>query len=279
MRLSLSFERLLLLAGACTSLALACQPAVQIDAVVTARSCTDDAQTMKMEFLSNTPVHNFIFEGGSANVLGIPAIQPNGNNTGDTFVITDLANVKKSDKVSVEFKCAVDVHNPMVMQLANVTFFKDPSNLNPTVPDCAVAQTPTFTILWESQPLPGSMASSPASSLSLEVSDPNPLPITLLQLELAHIPVALDPSLLSEDNPVLSALPWQSVIAGGALLDPAGPPVSSQFPNVMADGAVLCRFISVYDGNEVSGIMQANLSAPLAAKLSTWGGVKSLFRD
>jgi hypothetical protein len=279
MRLSLPVERLLLIAGACTSLALACQPAVQIDAVVTARSCTDDARTMKMEFLSNTPVHNFIFQGGSANVLGIPAIQPNGNNTGDTFVITDLANIKNNDKVSVEFKCAVDVHNPMVMQLANVAFIKEPTNLNPTLPDCADSQTPLYVSLWESSPLPGSMPSSPASSLSLEVSDPNPLPITLLRLELAHIPVALDPSLLSEDNPALNALPWQSVIAGGALLDPAGPPLTTQFPNVMADGAVLCRFVSVYDGNEVSGIMQANLSAPLAAKLSTWGGVKSLFRD
>lgn len=103
--------------------------------------------------------------------------------------------------------------------------------------------------------------------------------MTLLKLDLAHIPTALDPSLLSEDNPVLNALPWQSVIAGGALLDPAGPPLSTQFPDVMADGAVLCRFDSVYDGNEVSGIIQADLATPLATKLSTWGGVKSLFRN
>lgn len=162
MRLSLSVERLLLIAGACASLALACQPAIQVEALVTARSCTDDARTMKMEFLSNTPVHNFFYISGSANVLGIPAIQPNGNNTGDTFVITDLAaNVKKSDKVSVEFKFAFDVHNPEVMQLSNVTFFKETSDLNPTVPDCAASQTPLFEILWESGPLPAAGRARP----------------------------------------------------------------------------------------------------------------------
>ena len=282
MRLSLSLERLLLTAGACGVLALGCAPAIQIDAVVTGKSCVNGAQTMKMELLSNTPVHNFIFEGGSSNVLGIPAVQPNGNNTMDTFVVTDLDNVNKNEKVSVEFKCAVDVHNPMVVQLANLTFFKQPSNLNPTVPDCTVTQTPTFTILWQSTPppvAPQTARKSDRPSFTLQVSDANPLPMSLVQLDLVHIPAALDPSSLSDDNQALNALPWQPAVVGGALLDPAGPPVSTPLPDDGSDGAVLCRFTSSYDGNDVSGILQINLSAPLATRVASWGNVKALFRN
>jgi hypothetical protein len=278
MRLSLSIERLLLVAGAFASLALACQPAIQVEALVTTKSCVDNAQTMKMELLSNTPVHNFFFVAGTPNVLGLPAIQPNGNNTADTFVIFDLANVKANDEVSAIFKCAVDVHNPMDVQIANVTFYKDPSNLNPTVPDCTVAQTPKFQILWQSTPPPVSAEKSDRPSFTLNVSDANPLPMSLVQLDLAHIPAALDPLSLN-DNPALDALPWQHVAAGGAVLDPASPPLSVPLQDDGTNGAVLCRWASIYDGIEVSGIVQVDLNAPLATKLSTWGGVKSLFRD
>jgi hypothetical protein len=35
---------------------------------------------------------------------------------------------------------------------------------------------------------------------------------------------------------------------------------------------------SVYDGMEVRGIMQASAGSPLAARPSTWGALKALYR-
>jgi hypothetical protein len=283
MRLSLPVERLLLIAGACSCLAFAaCQPAVQIEALVITHSCTDDARTMRMEFFSNTPVHNFIYVTGTANVIADPAVRPNGNNTSDTFVVTDLTTgVKANDEVSMVFKFAADLHNPMVVQLGNVAFFKETSDLIDlnTVPDCTLAQTPQLQVLWQSGPTQVSAEKMSLANLTLQLSDPNPLPMSLLQFDLVHIPAPLDASALSEGNPALAALPWQPAAPVGAVLDPAGPPVSTPLPGDIVGGAVLCRFVSIYDGHEVNGIVQIDLSAPLATKLSTWGGVKSLFRD
>jgi hypothetical protein len=277
MRLSLNLERLVLIAAAGAVLALACQPAVEVDAVVTARSCTDNAQTMIFELNSSSAMHNFYYLGGSANVLGIPFVYPNNQNPTDWSVVTDLNNVAHNDKVTVKFQTHVDINvQPVTLSLAGISFFKAPSSPLPTVPDCAPAQSPTFTITYI-QPPPGSQLKAPAS-LTLEVSDPNPLPMSLVLLDLVHVPEMLDASVLDWDNADFNALPWQSAIPGGAILDPASPPVVTPLPDGPAGGAVLCRFVSIYDGNEVSGIVQENLSAPLGTKAATWGEVKALFR-
>jgi hypothetical protein len=276
MRLSLSLERLLLIAGACTSLALACQPAVEVDAVVSAKSCTDGAHTMIFELNSNSPLHNYFFLGGSSNVLGIPFVYPNNQNPEDWSVVTDLDNVAKNQKVTVKFETHIDVVNPVVVKLANVSFFKAGSNPTPTVPDCSQTQGPTFTITYI-QPPPGSAAQKAPASLTLQVSDPNPLPMSIVQMDLVHVSSMLDASVLDWDSAAFNALPWQPAFPGGAVLDPASGPISTPLPDSPGGGAVLCRFVSIYDGNEVDGIIQENLSVPLATKTATWGNVKALF--
>src|SRR5262249_54263051 len=155
---------------------LACQPAVEVDAVISAKSCTDGAHTMIFELLSTSAIHNFQFLGGSSNVLGIPFVFPKSSqNTGDWFVVTDLDNVAKNQKATVKFLTHVDVVSPIVLNLGNVSFFKAGSNPTPTVPDCSPTQSPTFTITYI-QPPPAGAAQKTEPSLTLQVSDPNPLP-------------------------------------------------------------------------------------------------------
>jgi hypothetical protein len=250
---------------------------VEVDAVVSAKSCTDGAHTMIFELNSNSAIHNFYYLGGSSNVLGIPFVYPKSSQTtGDWFVVTDIDNVAKNEKVTVKFQTHADLTNPVNVWLAGVSFFKAGSNPTPTVPDCAPTVSPTFTITYI-QPPPGA-AQKATASLTLEVSDPNPLPMSIVQLDLVHLPAVVDPTILDADNAEFNALPWQPAFPGGAVLDPASGPMSTPLPDGPAGGAVLCRFTSIYDGDELSGILQINLSTPLGTRLSTWGGVKALFR-
>jgi hypothetical protein len=139
-------------------------------------------------------------------------------------------------------------------------------------------QSPQYTITYT--PAPGSLlkAASPAS-LTLQVSDPYPLPMTLVSLELVESPTVLNASLLDWDNGSFNALPWVPATTGGAILDAASAPLAINLPDTATGAAVLCRAISIYDGMEVRGIIQINLSPPLATKLATWSSVKALYRN
>ena len=125
--------------------------------------------------------------------------------------------------------------------------------------------------------LPCCSRTTSPDGLTVEVTNPNALPMSLVQLDFAEAPDALDASSLDWDDPTLNALPWQAT--GGATLDVGAPPLTVNLPGSATGHAILCRFISVYDGMEVDVIMQANLSPPLATRNITWGGVKTLYRD
>jgi hypothetical protein len=276
--LTLSSERLLFLLGAMfLAIVLGCEPGMRIDAVVQARSCTDDAQTMILVMNSTSPILSVGFTGGTPNVKGIPLSYSNGN-THQAWILTELDHVNTGQKVTVKFYSFVILANTLTVSLADVAFYKSPWYTNPTVPDCAVVHTPQFTI---TQPVPHRSASLAASDgFTLEVTNPNPLPMMLVALDLVHAPSVLDPASLDWDDPSFNALPWHSAPTGGGVLDVGAPPVVVDIPDDgTTGGAILCRFISVYDGMEVRGIMQASPGSPLATKKSTWGGVKALYRN
>lgn len=265
-------NRSILLATTSLILALGCQPGMRIDAVVETRSCTDDAQTMILLMNSTSPILSVGYSGGSPNVLGIPLSYSDGS-TLHTWIMTELNHANLNEKVMVKFYSFVIVANTLTVSLADVAFYKAPWYTNPTVPDCVVAHTPQFTV---TQPVPQARIAF-SEGVTVEVTNPNPLPMTLVALDLVESPSVLEPSSLDWENPEFNALPWQAA-AGGATLDPAGPPLAINLPGTASGQAILCRFISVYDGMEVRGIMQASAGSPLAAKPITWGGVKALYR-
>jgi hypothetical protein len=268
-------ERLLLTGAACAVLALGCGPVMEITASVTAKSCTDNAQTMRFFMQSTSGISAVNFAGGTPNVKGIPYGYSDGS-TLHLWILCELLNVNRGDKVTVKMKNYVFVANTLTVSLADVAFFQAPWYTYPDIPDCAGVHTPQFTI---TQPVPNHGAAHATSSdgLTVQVTNPNALPMSLVQLDFAEAPDALDAALLDWDNPTLNALPWQAT--GGATLDVGAPPLTVDLPGSAAGHAILCRYISVYDGMEVDVIMQANLSPPLATKNSTWGGVKALYRD
>jgi hypothetical protein len=268
-------NRLILLATTSLVLALGCTQSMQVDTVVTAKSCTDNAHTMTFEMQSNSPITGTIFLGGTPNVLGIAAVYANGTSQNMT-VVSELDNAMKNDKVEEAFHAYVSITGPVDVSLANLAFYQaDWQSIG--APDCAVVQSPEYTITYS--PAPGllALAASPAS-LSLAVSDPYPLPMTLVALDLVASPAVLDASLLDWDNASFNALPWASAAPGGAILDAASPPLAVNLPDTATGAAVLCRCISIYDGMEVRGIIQISLSPPLATRLATWGAVKALYR-
>jgi len=273
----LKLNQPLLVAAVCLVLALGCTQTMPIEVVLDARSCTDDALTMGFTMHTTSLVINYQFLGGTPNVNGIPIVYGN-NIQKDAFFLVDLNHAMQGDKVEVKYASHVELAPTLTIQLADVAFYKAMWNTYPTVPDCAVAQTPKFTV---TQPVPpGSPARTSSDNLTLEVADPGPLPMLLTDLDLAEVPAVLPPEALDWDSPVFNALSWQAGAPFGATLDPSGAPMVLNLPGTTSAGAVLCRFISDYDGMEVRGIVQVDLSgAALKSSPSTWGAVKALYRN
>src|SRR5262245_20152574 len=266
---------LLVIAAAIVVTLLACSPSMIVDTVIDAKSCTNNAHTMTFEMHSNSAINGAIYDGGTPNVLGIRALYANGTSQNMTCV-TELDNVMKNDKVQLSFHAGVTIQGTFVFSLSDLAFYQaDWQSIG--APDCGPIQSPQYTVTYT--PAPGSGAVAPAeATLTLAVSDPYPIPMSVVDLDLVQSPVALDRSLLDWDNANFNALPWQSAAPGGAILDAASPPLSINLPVNANGGVVLCRFISVYDGNEVRGIMQVHLDSPLATSTSSWGKVKALYR-
>lgn len=264
-------NRFLFILGVCLVLALGCTQTMYIEASLEAHSCTDDAQTMSFVMNSTSLPINYLFLGGTPNVLGIPSLV---GNPGTFYVALDHAN--KGDKVQVKYGSHVVLAPTLTVTLADVSFYKATADLYPTVPDCAVIQTPKFTI---TQPVPqGNAAAVAPDNLVVEVTDPGALPLTLVDLDFAEAPGLLPADQLDWNAPALNALSWQAEAPGGLVLDAASAPAVINLPGATSAPAVLCRFISVYDGMEVRGILQVDVvGATLETTPSTWGAVKSLY--
>ncbi|HET6348901.1 MAG TPA: hypothetical protein VFH88_07425 [Candidatus Krumholzibacteria bacterium] len=266
-----------LFAAVALVLVFGCQPAMIVDSVITTESCADSIHTMSFVMHSNSSINGASFQGGSPNVIDIVALYHPGGSPTDLTVVTALDNAMKHDQVQEKFRAGVTIQGTVVVSLADFEFFQaDWPNLG--APDCDPVHSPQYTITYTPAPGVAAMGASPAT-LSLEVSDPYPMPITLVDLDLVEVPALLDPSLLDWNNATFNGLPWTSVAPGGAMLAASAPPLDINLPDTATGAAVLCRYISIYNGYEVRGIMQLALESSLPTRSSTWGAVKALFRD
>jgi hypothetical protein len=179
--------------------------------------------------------------------------------------------------VQVKYGSHVVLAPTLTVTLADVAFYRQPASSFPTVPDCAVVQSPKFTI---TQPVPpGNAAPASSENLMVEVADPGALPLSIVALDFAEAPGMLPPDQLDWDAPAFNALSWQQEAPGGLVLDAAAPPAVINLPGATSAPAVLCRFISIYDGMEVRGILQVDVAGTaLRTAPSTWGAVKALYR-
>jgi hypothetical protein len=245
---------------------LACtQIAIDVQEVIETRSCTDDAVSMQVFVESSGLISDVTFEGGSPNVLGAPVLLGQG---GGLLIVADLNSVDTGELVTLRYGARVTLANPLTFTTTDIEFFKLPwDGIVP--PDCNGAEVPSFTLLTNA-----------LFDLSLQVTNPGSQPMTLAMLELAETNSALPSQSLDWEDPDFNALSWHSAVTGVTTLDPAGPSITIDLPDASSGGSVvLCRCISSYDGMEVRGIIQANLTeAPVAARRTTWGAVKALYR-
>ncbi len=244
-------------------IAVACSlPVYDIQEVIQARSCTDDAVTM----LATVGVSGILFDvgydGGSANIIGTPLLVPN---AGNLLLVADLDDVDLGEAVTLRYHAKVSTAF-LSVTTTDILFFTMPWEQYP--PACSAAEGPSFQI-----------ALDPIYDLLLRVSNPGPLPLTIVVLELAEASL-LSPEQLDWEDPVFNALPWHAAVLGGTILDGASPPLAIDLPDELTGGgAVLCRVVSLYDGHEVKGIVQVNVTgSPVAARTTTWGAVKALYR-
>jgi len=245
---------------------VACElPSIDVQEVIETRSCTDDAVAMQVFVESSGFVSNVSFDGGSPNVLGVPILLGQG---GGIFIIAELDSVDTGEAVTLRYSARVTMLNPLTLTTSQIDFFKSPWD-GSGAPDCNGTEAPTFTL-----------ATNALFDLSLQITNPGSLPLTLAMLEFAQASSALPSESLNWDDPQFNSLSWYSAIPGGTTLDPAGSPVVIDLPDASSGGSfVLCRCISVYDGLEVRGIVQASLTgSPLTVQRTTWGAVKAFYR-
>jgi hypothetical protein len=258
-------RHLLQLAGMSLVLVAGCmRPLYTIEAVVSARSCVNDARGIR--FLVDAGVSSVTWEGGSANIVGAPTLTVLG--TGLLEVSAELDSVPSGDEVTLRFTLLGFF--PATGQVSEIGFFTVPPPGLPEVPDCMPGETPIFALFNDVQ-----------TGLKLQVSNPGPQPMTLVSLELAEVPGVLPGPMLDWSNSGFNALPWQTAVPGGTPLDSQAPPLVIDLPDQVAHttNATLLRFISLVAGEEFRGIVQVDLNGTVAVESKTWGGVKSRYRN
>lgn len=243
----------------------ACElPVIEVQEVIETRSCTDDAVAMQVFVESSGLVNNVTFDGGSSNVLGVPVLVGGG---GGIFIVAELNSVDTGELVALRYTADLTMFNPLTLTTSQIDFFKTPwDGSNP--PDCNGTEAPNFTL-----------STNALFDLSLRVTNPGSLPLTLVMLELAEASDDLPNESLAWDDPDFNSLSWHAAVTGGTTLDPAGLPIEIDLPDASSVGSfVLCRCISIYDGLEVRGIIQADVKgAPVSVQSMTWGAVKALY--
>jgi hypothetical protein len=230
-------------------------------------SCVDGAFTVQFDLVySNSFVASVSVESQSSNVVGTPLITPTGPNS---FLVTaELGNAGLGDPVSIGF--AAQVQQFGFAQATNVRWYTDPPQ-SIGQPACG----PRGGLEFET-------TLSPVQGLVLEVSNPTPVPIELLSLELVASPVLLPPHQLDWSDSSFNALPWQAAFPGGIVVAPGAPALSIDLPESAPPGtaAVLCRCVYMESGGEpYRCITEIDMvGRPIAVKSVTWSEVKALSR-
>jgi hypothetical protein len=239
-------------------------PMIEVQQVIETRSCTDDAVAMTVLVETGGVVTSVNYEGGSANVLGIPLVMPAANTV---FLVADLDDADMGEAVTLKYSARVLAPGVVEVGVTDIEFYKA-SWFDGAPPDCAPSNGPEFQI-----------ALSPLGDLNMHLKNPGPDQLTIVMLELAETNL-LPPSSLDWDDPAFNALSWHAAVPGGTMLDSGAPPMEIDLPDVLTSGgAAVCRFITVCNGQELRGIMQADLTGqPIDAAPATWGQIKALYR-
>jgi hypothetical protein len=245
------------------SVLAACQPATyDIQQVIEAESCTDDAVAMQAQVESSGSL-SLTFDAASANVVGAPLEIPFGP---ASLLVAELNSVNTGDKVMLRYNAHITTVGFLSVSVTDIAFYKTPwEEGNP--PDCSPADGPAVEVVTDG-----------VYDLHLRIRNPGPLPMMITSLELVESDLLPGSSLDWQDDQ-FNALPWVPAVQSGTMLEPGAPAVIVDLPDVATGGpAALCRFISVYDGHEVRGITQVNLAGqPVTVRSTTWGAVKALY--
>jgi len=246
------------------SVLAACQPITyDIQQVIQAESCTDDAVAMQAQ-VEASGYMALTFDAASANVVGEPLEIPFGP---ASLLVAELNSVDTGDEVMLRYDARITTTGFLAVSITDIAFYKTPWEEGHP-PDCSPADGPAVEV-----------ATDAIYGLHLRIRNPGPLPMMITSLELVESDL-LPPSSLDWNNDQFNALPWVPAVQSGTMLDAGAPVLIADLPDVATGGpAALCRVISVYDGHEVRGITQVNLAGqPVAVHSTTWGALKALYR-
>jgi hypothetical protein len=260
------FRRTLLCVGVGVVFALGCNSGpMQMDITVEEPACVGGALSMTFTVLGSNPISLVTYQGGSADIVGTPTIIPGTNNFD---VVAELNGVPINQHVTLKFSGISSMNASFSIQ--NVQFYTVPPAQLPQQPECPPAHGPV--IGTNDQPGLGTV---------LEVSNPTPVPIQMLMLELVESPAVLSNSEMEWGHPTLEALPWAAPIAPGTMLPPGSPPMVIDLPDALAPSthATLLRYMAAYNGATHRAIVQGDVTnGSVATEPSTWGKVKALYR-
>ncbi|HET6463513.1 MAG TPA: hypothetical protein VFH33_06910, partial [Candidatus Krumholzibacteria bacterium] len=197
-------------------------------------------------------------------VLGVPTTTQ-GTNSID--VVADVDNVPLGGQVQMQFQGAVMMNASI--SITNVQFYTVPAAQLPHDPACPPANGPVI----GTNDLPG-------IGFHLEVSNPSSEPIMLQSLELAESPIVYAPSEVRYGG-ACDGASWVSA-SPPIMLAPGTPPLVIDLPDAMAPStiATLLRYTAVYGGGVHRVVVEGDLlGGTVATQPTTWGKVKSLYRD
>jgi hypothetical protein len=247
-------------------LLVGCDNPVITDNSVTANSCVDGAHALRILVDAPTLVQKWMISA-SPNVVSSSIVDVSPTSF---YVIAELDNVAAGEPVTIEVKTAVHTSNPSV-SLSDIDFYTVPPPDLPPDPSCTTEALPNIDI-----------ANPPGGEVQVRIHDPLPGPLEIEQIDFAQTGVLLTPEALAWGDPQFEALDWQAGISGAVVLDPASGPLVISLGTSVTPGTigVLCRFRSSANGQEVKGITQVELmNSALKAQSTTWGKVKSLYRN
>lgn len=249
--------------------ALGCNNAVPVETHidVNAESCVDNALSMSFDVVSTSVMFPGVYQYGTPNVIPFPTTSPI---TGGFHVVAALDSVMNGEGVQLAFSAGAFPNGNITIQ--NIQFYTVPvTQVAP--PACPPEHGPTI-----------GTSTSPGLGFHMEVSNSGPDPLFVDQLEMAETPTLLPGSEMHFGSSTFEGLAWVPLPAlPPVVLVPGGPPLILDLPEAPSSGsaAVLMRYTS-HSSSGVSSraAVQVDLSSlPVAVQPSTWGKVKSLYRD
>jgi hypothetical protein len=201
--------------------------------------------------------------GSSPNIVGPPQIAPIGP---DEYQITvELSDVPDGEEVHLTLKVASPTVPDGELHVKSVAFYPVPPSQLPPVTQPPAELGPAF--LWRMDT---------ALGMVLDVLNPNTSPMSLA-LDGAESTVLISGSQVYYGG--TTGLSWQPLAN-----TTVGPQqvLTVDLPDNAADEptpkALLLRYVSTVLSCEQRGVCQIEMSGPIGTEVSTWGGIKALYR-